>query len=831
MSNILSLEVKNYQRFGLNSSLQQFIYTPKTKVQVILGSNSSGKTSLISLLTLWPIDPNELEDDGHVIITVEHNGCVFKLSTNKEDGKTKYGFIIDGNELNTLGRVTVQKELITKYFKVTQQIHSILIGDSKFTSMSPTERKRWFIEMADVDYDYILGVYKKIQMRNNYLKNVISHSSKRLVNENEFLKHVDIVSVEKKVADSRKKLEGLLELKINHAPRKKLMSKLNTLFNSFYKKSKSYGTRKNKMSRKLRSLRTNNLYDFIDNAVERNKADTTLIAHLRKEKKSLSDYRNKFVAKNIPPMDKLTKDKNSLIGKINNIKKSIKIEYSTGEDVNDLPILKGLMTSIEEIVISLEPNPKCYNSSTLEDLTSFIKSKMADKEVLKVKMGELQQKLSNIVHLKDHNSKSCPKCNHIWNDNYSEKLHIEVKDGLKVQHKLLNELEDEIGELKTKHEEMTVIVTALKSLSSLARSYPKLKKLWLKIIESKVLESNPLGVMDIVREFIYNMSLSKTIDKHEKELDVINGYIKVHTNIDESGAKRREEEEKEITDKIYKLISEINKRKKILTKANKIKNEISSIDEEWKEIKKIEIEVNEIKDKVYISHEQEIINDMIKEVRLELTDSEQKLSNLKLKQDTVVKLEKEIKTLNTELSKVKSLLAELSPTKGLIATSITAFINTFVRNMNMYLDEIWEFPLEIHTPDVNVETMDLDYKFKLSLNNNKPVPDVKKGSSAVRQIINLAYQLTLLNKLGMDNMPLYLDEIGAPMDSSHRINVFKYLCCTLVDSRENQVFIISHDPELYTVFDDHSTEYVVLDENNIDVGVLSSDYNVGLKSI
>ena len=56
--------LNNYNRFFLNN-ITRIEYTPKMKLQLILGSNGSGKSSLISELNPLPINKNDFQEDGY----------------------------------------------------------------------------------------------------------------------------------------------------------------------------------------------------------------------------------------------------------------------------------------------------------------------------------------------------------------------------------------------------------------------------------------------------------------------------------------------------------------------------------------------------------------------------------------------------------------------------------------------------------------------------------------------------------------------------------------------------------------------------------------------
>jgi hypothetical protein len=118
--------------------------------------------------------------------------------------------------------------------------------------------------------------------------------------------------------------------------------------------------------------------------------------------------------------------------------------------------------------------------------------------------------------------------------------------------------------------------------------------------------------------------------------------------------------------------------------------------------------------------------------------------------------------------------------------------------MNSFIKKVWLYPLVIQSckPELDNE-VELDYKFKLVVNDSDPVSDIKMGSAAMKEIINLAFKLVAMKYLNITNSPLFLDEFGRTMDSAHRISAFKAVTDVLLNSDYSQIFMVSHYSESY----------------------------------
>jgi hypothetical protein len=159
---------------------------------------------------------------------------------------------------------------------------------------------------------------------------------------------------------------------------------------------------------------------------------------------------------------------------------------------------------------------------------------------------------------------------------------------------------------------------------------------------------------------------------------------------------------------------------------------------------------------------------------------------------------------------------ELSPSEGLIAKGMMGFINIFLVEINSILKQIWLYPLELVVEKFkDDETQELDYKFKLRINENDSniISDIQMASSAMKEAIDLSFQIVCMKYLGMTDYPLFLDEFGHSMDSAHRMEATKTIHELANYGSFSQIFIISHFENSYGTF--KNAQMNVLCKNNI----------------
>ena len=143
---IKKLILSGYKRLALNH-INYIEFTPENKIQLILGSNGSGKSSLLKELSPLPANHIEFSKDGYKIIEILHNNSHYLLKSIFSSSGNKFYFIKNNEELNPGHTSSVYKELVKKEFNITQETHDLMTGYDKFHSMSVSERRNWFTKI------------------------------------------------------------------------------------------------------------------------------------------------------------------------------------------------------------------------------------------------------------------------------------------------------------------------------------------------------------------------------------------------------------------------------------------------------------------------------------------------------------------------------------------------------------------------------------------------------------------------------------------------------------------------------------------------------------
>ena len=206
------------------------------------------------------------------------------------------------------------------------------------------------------------------------------------------------------------------------------------------------------------------------------------------------------------------------------------------------------------------------------------------------------------------------------------------------------------------------------------------------------------------------------------------------------------------------------------------------------------------------------IEKLIQLIDARIRERDTVLKEAMLFNETLSQLERQIRELEERLQVLEIIIEGLSPKNGLIGKVVIPKINAILEAVNAKIRTVWSYPLEIILIDEN-EITSLDYRFKVRVNNTEIIPDIKNMSSAMREIVDLAFRLVVLGYMRLD-IPLYLDEFGKSMDTIHRARVYQMIAQSAQTSPWSQVFIVSHFSSAYGSLTD--VDYVVLSTDNVD---------------
>lgn len=816
---IHALELSGYKRFMLNN-ITYLRYTPMEIVQLILGSNGSGKSSLLEQLTPLPAIPQDFERGGYKKITFTHRGSHYELN-NYFNTPAQHEFIKDGVDLNDSRTLSEQKELVKKIFNITPEIHELLTGETLFHKMGPSERRKWFTMMSPTNYNYAIGVYGQLKERLRDIQGAIKLNQSRYVQESsKLLTETQEIALKEEVLSLRKLLDKLYASKPSHGgfedevieAIQNLETSLQETTTAYFDKQKHYTNYEGFSS-----------IEDIDTAIVTARTTTNVKEHrlvvlndLLQDTQSKLDILSKTALSETHDIyDRIQVLENTIRLFKARIQDPLAFQFKDPQLAHQA--LTTILPTLSEICVTISPNPeKYYCRNTLEKETKKISIYTHKIEVLENQEKTLLSQKKEQEYHKNHDKTQCPQCKYSWSTHYNENVLKTIHEGLErvqVELKQLNQDKTTSEELVATIKEYFVLY---KVYSDMVKTWTVLEPLWSVFEKGHHMLKDPRSVLTIVENAMRDIGYAIEIQKYDVELKDLYSVKTIMESDDKNNLERLTEELKQYSQEYHETNDIVNHCKGRLKRYEDYKVVFRQLDSYAETLTKLQNERKSKYEERILLSKKKIINNLILTVQSELARKEKQLSEVHLQAGIVESLKAEIESMEERQEILKTMTRRLSPTDGLIAKGLLGFINAFVEQMNSFIRKVWSWPLEIVPviPETDKD-IDLDYKFTVKINGRPGVPDINKGSVGMKEIIDLAFRLVAMKYLDVLDFPLVLDEFAKTLDAAHRKTAFHVISGLIAYSSFPQIYIVSHFYDCYGAL--RNADVSVLCESNIDL--------------
>lgn len=810
---IVKLILFKYKRLFL-SNIEKIEYTPESNLQVILGRNMSGKSSLLKELSPLPADlKKEFKDTGYKEIRIENNDSYFILKSSINNDKVVHSFIKDNIELNKSGNKRIQLELVKQYFNLTPDIFSVILNTSKFTNMSPFERKHWFSQMATIDYTYSINIYNKIKSNLRDIIGGIKLTNETIVNTENKLKDTTLFTKYKKdkeVLESIK--EHIISLYIQQDNKsiyiESLLSNLDDISNTIF-------SIKSKLDTNLTKQQIENNITTYKVKLETNKQQIDkIIKELNLLEKS-KEYGEESKLRSVL-LDTQTK--------YNNLFKDITTTLNITDTIDPSRIYQDYLdySNANLDIVS--------NLNELFEYDTCLKYKQDDILKLKEELTNLsnsilrltkhntilQEEITNINKYKsEDNLISCNQCGNTWYYKYDKNKIESLSKQIESNTKSISTLESKVKDLTTLLDKINTRISILDNIKNIIRSYPTLKYIWISILKSiDINNSTTESMLSEFNKYLLLLNNWKDITSYHNSIKDTQDKLKYLQDIKLMNISVVEDRFKILNEQLHDLNNNNQSLSDNLRLQESYLRNLIKLEEYYKTLYSLLFSIKDTFTSMSIDIRNKHLNEILIDIKDKIIHIDNELSSIKSLQDNLDKNKELISNYKLKEKVLKILEKELSPTEGLIAKSINSFLNIFIEEMNYVISNIWTYGLELLPCDIDTESgIDLDYKFRVKVNNSEIIEDVSKLSSSGQEIVNLAYRLVFSKYMSLPNIPLYLDEFSSSMDTAHRAKSYEVID-KILSSEYGQIFIICHYSDLYSSL--RNVDFNILDPNNID---------------
>jgi energy-coupling factor transporter ATP-binding protein EcfA2 len=511
---ILSIELIDYKRLSL-TNIRRLYVSFIEKVIFILGTNGSGKSSLLKELSALPAQSAQFEKTGSKVIHIEHLGFYYVLtsdfSINKHRflkiQKNKDGVIIFEEELNPGGTQTVQRDLVKKEFGITQELHDLFTGLIKFHRMSVSERRKWFTLFSKSDYTYALEIYQKFKdsLRDAQV-NLKMVQSRTVQERDKILSAQQISEIQEVLNYIEEEISNLKQKQKDFYDSRPSESLLNQLFTQARQSTALLNKKMFEYQRKRgqRNLNSEEVKSLIAQS-QRKIDELQVLINIRE--KDLQNLQN----------ISLQLKKNSNLDTANLKRKLEYFEKSKEKIISELVLLRdtahndflkipGALELVEQPLIDIfqtvQKDPQHFNTrDSYLKIKENIDSDRKKLDQLLSQSNQLKLSIERFEHSKEHNQTQCPNCQYVWIRNYNENDDIRAR-------KLYQELQDTI--IKTQENiqvaenkllQMNEFFEKHRSYYQIVYHYNILKPLWDEIKRSDYLFSDPTRLTVVLENF------------------------------------------------------------------------------------------------------------------------------------------------------------------------------------------------------------------------------------------------------------------------------------------------------------------------------------------
>lgn len=822
---LIYLELKGYIRLKPNG-VTRFRLDIDNPYQIIIGSNGSGKSSIMKELTPLPGNHKQFTRNGYKIIFLEFNGEFFKL-TNDFSSKLSNFQRTDSTgeivleELNPSGNVTTQRKLVYDLFKYESEVASVITHESddyKFTKMNKHKRREWMLRLGNIGLDYAIKLHKTVKSEANAQSAVIKHLKKRIGDESsKKMSDEEVAELERKsnlltsqitelmsatipnteskrvLLDSIKTSLGHIELMTQDVFKRRSVDRMINPFGiSETPETFLIAMRYKLVDLKERKIevteRTNKLYDDY-----RRISDLIKALH-DNAAKSVQDLQDELAEK-----ERTIKGLDDALY-LANTNDHVELAMSTRDEFR---------LEFDAIVDELSDNPNNHlNQQQYKQNLENIRKYQDSLVTLKNRRSQLDHQMEHMV---DQGLTQCPQCGHKWFPMVNATME-QVRNAQLENQTRIDEHEssiDRMMEYNLAYEQRRNSLVSISSLKKQIQHAPFIEYL----MEQEYWDKTTTWMRQAVVFWHTDCNTRTRIKQIKDSADLLRGAIDTASKVSPDSI--TSERLAEIDVEINKLLAEAIHIDERITEYQKYLADVGDMNQVFINCKTaLEIIIRNMEE-LCAATINEQIDISINEKQINLSNITSAFNNAKAVAVIIDSLSSDLVVAEERYVLLTLIERELSPTSGMIASIISEFIGMFVEQMNSVIKQIWTSRLELMPCGFDAddsESGELDYRFPM-INGLETSGDVSEGSRAQKDVVDFAFTLVVYLYLGMDNYPLYLDELGPTMDDLHRVRIGQYVKSLMENNAHSQMFMISHYISSHGIFS--NAEYCLLNENNI----------------
>jgi ABC-type hemin transport system ATPase subunit len=787
---LISVQFKDFRRFKLNE-VSEFSLEVDSPIVTVLGKNGSGKTSLLKLLLGKAPSHREFLKTGSFEARHQYKGKEYLIKA-VFNPSAKYYFEVDGKVLNDWGTISVQNQLTTQHFGVDNEVFNLLVGEDRFHQMSGPKRKDWLIRLCHTNYDYAIAKYTQFKEKHRDVSGALKIAKQRLSSElQKKLQDKEVAELEMQCQLLHELVQELSEGRIPLSPTPLVHSK-EGLLELIRRFSVMGGYKERWPAFQLKAT--------ADKAKVQQQLCQNTIARVGREMQSLSASIEILQKAEKKTIDSIQLEIVGLKATLVKLEASLKIPELLSDATRLQITWLAVRSEVQEILDMIPDNAEGrYSSKSLETTRQSIASIKISELTANRRAADLGAKLNHLEQHRHQKGAECPACHHVFSLVYNEDQYQLYSKSLKSLQEELQKIAQALKSLQVEEEVCSEYGAAYRRYVALTNRNRELGAYWDYLQDQKTLSSNPKlqrGLKEVDQELAAQVAI-QTIKLEIKEKELLLASLRqVGQGADLA---KMLQLHRSLETELNGLIDRISRLKSTEHYFTQQHRQRVQVDEMVERIKRY---MESMAEESTASHEQlrrSHYNDALRSIQSLLASKTNQLHQDQLQARSVQVYQRQIEELTKEEQAYALLVKALSPTEGLIAEGLFGFIDSLIQNINEIVEQVWSYPMTIQLAKPEGDSVDLDYKFPVHLDNEdqQTTSDVSELSKGQKEMFDLAFLVTAMVYLEMTEMPLLLDEIGSSFDPEHRTTLIG-LMKSLIESRSfSQIFLVSHYQQQY----------------------------------
>lgn len=809
---ITRLVLEGYKRLGL-SGIKRLEWSPDAPYQIILGTNGSGKSSLMAELSPNPAQVSDYHKGGSKLVELEHNHQKYVLTSTFAAGG-RHSFVLEGRELNEGGTQAIQKELVKEHFDYDQETHDILTMSLRFTRMTTAERRKLITRLSRADYTFAIRLHDRLASAARDMKGHLKHVRIRLHDETLALGQMtDAEGIEERVRQLQADLSALLYARSPaEQPTYAALRDMEGQVNALEHAGTALLRAADQIDLQGQHRTSQELEHYLNGLENEVTIHDSILERLKVEFSEVESLLHSMDASHLT-------DLTDLNGTIIRLQTA---HHEALDAIREFPHLRELedphhvLMCTENIlaraiqVFSELPD----NSDRRFSRENLDKAQAISREsVNAIDHGEgavrlLKQRLHVIEHTP---GQECPQCKFTWVPGLDKSEVAEIERKINAFNEAAVLHKQRIDESDKYLEAMEDYTSHYRQWRLLEHEYMSLEPLWRYIRDRNYQIEQPSQHLDVFHAWLAEVTQASHAKRIEEELKQVEKIAKSAQGGEGAHFRQR----------LQKLEAEISQRtvllrdlRQVIVEKHRQRVLFVALEQSASEWEQAITGLESAYDRALAALATETVDAEVTRTQGQLGALQHTLNAKQVLEGVIADLKQSLEKAEIDHDALSLLAAELSPKEGLIAEQLHGFIKCLTAQLNSVIASVWTYDLEVLPCDM--DGGDLTYRFPMYTGStDQTVKDVSEGSTSIMDIVDFAVQQTVMLYLGFTDYPLFVDELGASFDEQHRANVNRFLAQLMESQRYSQVFMISHYVAGWGSF--NNAEYLVLDSRNIAV--------------